>query len=121
MTQMSELPVSMTQVNASFVPSADQLGRPVGPDRMRSGSEWPAASTTYKFSWPSRSLTKAIFEPSGDQAGNVSRAGWFVRLRAALPRGMSSTMISPSRSNASWPSGDQDGARSAGLPVLPPG
>ncbi|HEV7860261.1 MAG TPA: hypothetical protein VGO91_16710 [Pyrinomonadaceae bacterium] len=66
---------------------------------------------------PSRSLEKAIFEPSGDHAGKSSSAGLLVRLTGLLPSALIEKMSAlPLRSleKASLlESGDQVGKASS--------
>src|SRR6266516_4076036 len=77
MTQISLLPLSTTQVNASRVPTGDQAGLDTawGVSVSRVGTP---AFMTYTPLRPLRELMNAIFVPSGDHVGCASEAS-FVR------------------------------------------
>src|ERR687896_1038889 len=73
----------------------------------------------------SRSLVKVISEPSGDHDGDVSLAGWLVRLVSPLPSRFTAQISdgsSPSRlfwNTTIVLSGDQSGPRSSPSKVSP--
>ncbi len=86
---------------------------------MFTGPE-PSAALTNTSRFPERSLVKAIFDPSGDQAGSRSAPGEFVMFTGPEPSAaLTNTSEFPTEFERKLekaifdPSGDQAGSRSS--------